>query len=71
MALTDRRNSDISGFYTVGSVYSWQVKTSAIINVTLQAQWTLRLSTYVGYQGEPGRDRYNANAVTGGFGFTF
>jgi hypothetical protein len=71
VALTYRRNSDISGFYNVGSVYSRQVKSSAIINVTLQAQWTLRFSTYVGYQGELGRDRYNVNAVTGGLSFTF
>jgi hypothetical protein len=43
----------------------------AIINVILQAQWTPRFSTYVGYQGELGRNRYNANAVTGRFSFTF
>jgi len=44
---------------------------SAIINLTLQAQWTPKLSTFVGYQGQLGRDRYNANAVTGGLSFSF
>jgi outer membrane autotransporter protein len=44
---------------------------SAIINAGAAFQLTPRLSTYLGYQGQLGRDRYNANAVTGGFSFSF
>jgi outer membrane autotransporter protein len=44
---------------------------SAIINAGLGVQWTPRISTYVGYQGQLGRSNYNANGVTGGISFTF
>jgi outer membrane autotransporter protein len=44
---------------------------SAIINAGAAFQLTQRLSTYVGYQGELGRDHYNANAFTGGLSFSF
>ena len=44
---------------------------SAIVNAGAAVQWTSRFSTYVGYQGQLGRDRYNANAVTGGISFNF
>lgn len=44
---------------------------SAIVIPTLEIQWTHTFSTYVGYQGQLGRDRYNANAVTGGMSFSF
>ena len=44
---------------------------SAIINAGAAFQFTSRLATYLGYQGELGRDHYNANAVTGGFSFSF
>jgi outer membrane autotransporter protein len=44
---------------------------SAVINAGIGPQWTPRISTYVGYQGQLGRDRYNANAVTGGISFSF
>jgi outer membrane autotransporter protein len=44
---------------------------SAIINAGAAFQLTPRLSTYIGYQGQLGRDHYNANAVTGGFSFSF
>ena len=44
---------------------------SAIVNAGAALQLTPRLSTYLGYQGQLGRDRYNANAVTGGFSFSF
>jgi outer membrane autotransporter protein len=44
---------------------------SAIINAGVGVQWTPRLSTYVGYQGQLGRDRYDSNAVTGGVSFSF
>jgi fibronectin-binding autotransporter adhesin len=44
---------------------------SAIVNAGAAFQLTARLSTYLGYQGQLGRDRYNANAVTGGFSFSF
>jgi outer membrane autotransporter protein len=44
---------------------------SAIINAGVGVQWTPRISTYVGYQGQLGRDRYDSNAVTGGVSFSF
>jgi outer membrane autotransporter protein len=44
---------------------------SAIINAGIGAQWTPRISTYIAYQGQLGRDRYNSNAVTGGISFSF
>jgi outer membrane autotransporter protein len=44
---------------------------SAIINAGVGVQWTERISTYVGYQGQLGRDRYDANAVTGSVSFSF
>jgi outer membrane autotransporter protein len=44
---------------------------SAIINAGAAFQLTQRLSTYVGYQGQLGRDRYDANAVSGGLSFSF
>jgi outer membrane autotransporter protein len=44
---------------------------STIINVGAVVQLSPRFSTYVGYQGQLGRDHYNANAVTGGFSVSF
>jgi outer membrane autotransporter protein len=44
---------------------------SVILNAVLGVQWTSRMSTYVGYQGQLGRNRYNANAVTGGVSISF
>jgi len=44
---------------------------SAIINAGAALQFTPRFSTYLGYQGQLGRDHYNSNAVTGGFSFSF
>jgi hypothetical protein len=36
-----------------------------------RGQWTPRISTFVGYQGQLGRDNYDANGVTGTIGFNF
>jgi outer membrane autotransporter protein len=44
---------------------------SAIVNAGLGVQWTPRISTYVGYQGQLGRSNYNANGVTGSISFSF
>jgi outer membrane autotransporter protein len=44
---------------------------SAVISANLELQLTPKFSTFVGYQGQLGRDRYNANAVTGGISFSF
>jgi outer membrane autotransporter protein len=44
---------------------------SAILNAGAAFQFSSRLSTYLGYQGQLGRGNYNANAVTGGFSFSF
>jgi len=46
-------------------------RNSATINAGAGFQFTPQLSTYIGYQGQPGRENYNANAVTGGFTFSF
>jgi uncharacterized protein with beta-barrel porin domain len=39
---------------------------SLLINAGAGVQWTSRISTYIGYQGQLG---YNANGVTGGLTF--
>ncbi|MBV9875395.1 MAG: autotransporter domain-containing protein [Verrucomicrobia bacterium] len=39
---------------------------SAIVSTGLSVQWTPRVSSYVGYDGQFGRGRYNSNAVNGG-----
>jgi len=44
---------------------------SAVINAGLTVQWTSRLSTYVSYDGQLGRSRYNSNGVSGGFRYAF
>ncbi len=44
---------------------------SAIINAGVGVQWTPRIATYVSYQGQLGRNRYNSNAVSGGVSFSF
>jgi outer membrane lipase/esterase len=44
---------------------------SAIINAGAGVQWTPRISTYVGYQGQLGRSNYDANGVTGSISFSF
>jgi outer membrane autotransporter protein len=44
---------------------------SLIINAGAGVQWTPNISTYIGYQGQLGRDNYNANGVTGTFSFSF
>jgi outer membrane autotransporter protein len=44
---------------------------SFIINAGAGVQWTPRISTYVGYQGQLGRTNYSANGVTGTISFSF
>jgi outer membrane autotransporter protein len=44
---------------------------SAIINAGVGTQWTPRISTYVGYQGQLGRHNYDAHGVTGTIIFSF
>jgi fibronectin-binding autotransporter adhesin len=39
---------------------------SAVLSAGLSIQWTPLISTYVSYDGQLGRDRYNSNAVSGG-----
>jgi outer membrane autotransporter protein len=39
---------------------------SAVLSAGLSIQWTTFISTYVSYDGQLGRDRYNSNAVSGG-----
>jgi outer membrane autotransporter protein len=44
---------------------------SAVINAGLTVQWTPHLSTYLSYDGQLGRSRYNSNGVSGGFRYAF
>ncbi|MBV8587992.1 MAG: autotransporter outer membrane beta-barrel domain-containing protein, partial [Verrucomicrobia bacterium] len=44
---------------------------SFIINAGAGIQWTPRISTYIGYQGQLGRTNYSANGVTGTISFSF
>jgi autotransporter-associated beta strand protein len=44
---------------------------SFIINAGAATQWTPRISTFVGYQGQLGRSNYDANGVTGSISFSF
>jgi outer membrane autotransporter protein len=44
---------------------------SAIVSAGISVQWTPKIATYVYYDGQLGRDRYDSNAVTGGFRFSF
>jgi outer membrane autotransporter protein len=39
---------------------------SAIVSAGVSVQWTPAIATYVSYDGQLGRDRYDSNAVTGG-----
>jgi outer membrane autotransporter protein len=44
---------------------------SAIVSAGVSVQWTKTISTYVNYDGQLGRDRYDSNAVTGGVRISF
>jgi hypothetical protein len=44
---------------------------SAILNSGLGVQLTPRISTYIGYRGQLGRDPFYSNGVTGAFSFSF
>ncbi|MBV8813749.1 MAG: autotransporter outer membrane beta-barrel domain-containing protein [Verrucomicrobia bacterium] len=44
---------------------------SAVLSTGLSIQWTPAISTYVSYDGQLGRNRYNSNAVTGGIRFSW
>ena len=44
---------------------------SAVINAGLLVEWSPRLSTYVSYDGQLGRARYDSNGVSGGIRYTF
>ena len=44
---------------------------SAVINAGLSVQWNRHLATYVTYDGQLGRSRYNSNGVSGGFRYAF
>jgi outer membrane lipase/esterase len=44
---------------------------SMIINANIAVQWTPRIWTTIGYDGQVARDNYNSNAVTGTFSFSF
>ncbi len=43
----------------------------AIITAGVGIQWTPRIGTYVSYQGQLARNRYDSNAVSGGVSFSF
>jgi fibronectin-binding autotransporter adhesin len=44
---------------------------SAIVSPGVAVHWTPSLATYVNYDGQLGRDRYDSNAVTGGVRVSF
>ena len=44
---------------------------SLIINANIAVQWTPRIWSTIGYDGQVARDHYNSNAVTGTFSFSF
>jgi outer membrane autotransporter protein len=44
---------------------------SAVINAGVSVQWNAHLSTYVSYDGQLGRSRYNSNGVSGGLKYAF
>ena len=44
---------------------------SAIVNAGVLVNWTPTIATYVNYDGQLGRDRYDSNAVTGGVRISF
>jgi outer membrane autotransporter protein len=44
---------------------------SAVVNAGISVDWTKTISTYVSYDGQLGRDRYDSNGVSGGIRFSF
>ena len=44
---------------------------SAIVSAGVSVRWTPTMATYVNYDGQLGRDRYDSNAVTGGVMISF
>jgi outer membrane autotransporter protein len=44
---------------------------SAIVSAGVSVHWTPTIATYVNYDGQLGRDRYDSNAVTGGVMVSF
>jgi outer membrane autotransporter protein len=44
---------------------------SAIVSAGLSVHWTPAIATYVNYDGQLGRNRYDSNAVTGGVRISF
>ena len=44
---------------------------SVILDAGFSVQWCRTISTYVSYNGQLGRNRYDSNAVTGGFRISF
>lgn len=41
------------------------------LNAGVATQWTDRISSFIGYQGQSGRDNYQANGVTGTINISF
>jgi len=44
---------------------------SAILSAGVSVQWTPMIATYLNYDGQLGRSRYDSNAVTGGVRMSF
>src|SRR5271167_3749808 len=44
---------------------------SAIVSAGVSVQWTPMIATYINYDGQLGRSRYDSNAVTGGVRISF
>jgi hypothetical protein len=44
---------------------------SLIINANISVQWTPRIWTTVGYNGQLARENYSSNGISGTFSFSF
>jgi outer membrane autotransporter protein len=65
-------SAELVGFPGTVTVYSpYLGHDSAVVNAGVAVQWTPTISTYVSYDGELGRDRYDSNGVSGGVQINF
>jgi outer membrane autotransporter protein len=65
--------ANLVGFSETSATFSGPAEghDSAIVSAGVSVQWTPAISTYVNYDGQLGRDRYDSNAVTGGIRISF
>ena len=65
--------ANLVGFSETSATFSGPAEghDSAIVSAGVSVQWTPAISTYVNYDGQLGRDRYDSTAVTGGIRISF